>query len=308
MFYLRLSLTDRCNLRCTYCLPENARFAPDRCSTTETHTLVQAIHDSVGLLKIRLTGGEPTLVDDLVEHVAFARSLVPTVGLTSNGILLEPLLPALFDAGLNRINISLDTINSQHFKTITRRTGVEKVISSIRAAKRAGFDPVKVNAVATQNTDYPMMTQFAIDEGIHMRFIELMAIGEALPWQEQAYISAEGMRERMRTAGYALSECTERDEPTARIWTIDGTDPFDASLGFITTTTNPFCDTCNRLRLTSEGKLYTCLMDNTGCDLITPLRDGVSQQQLHELIADYVGQKAPPEQFIRYGDMAAIGG
>ncbi len=334
--YLRLSVTDRCNLRCVYCLPTDAKFAPDQATTLELHRLTKLMQQAlqpmgsfpwaVGvaetaddrsaarapahrspLAKIRLTGGEPTLCDDLVEHVRHARSLVPVVGLTTNGVLLEPLLPALRDAGLNRLNISLDAVDAAEFRRFARRDGLAKVVSAIRAAKRLGFDPVKVNTVAMQGTDYAALVRFAAWEGIHLRFIELMAIGEARPWQATEYVAAETMRQRIFDGGLSLSERQDHDEPTSRVWSIDGHPVDECSVGFITTVSAPFCDTCDRLRLSSRGRLFTCLMDNTGHDLLSPLRRG-DEATVVTTIRHAVAGKKPPTSFIRYETMAAIGG
>ena len=305
--YLRVSLTDRCNLRCVYCLPEEARFASSRASFAELSRLTTLIASQAGVGKIRLTGGEPTLCDDLVEHARHARSLVGTVGMTTNGVLLQPLLPALKQAGLNRLNISLDALDAEGFRRISRRDGLAKVIASIRAAQRLGFTPLKVNAVAMQDTAYAELVRFAAWEGVHLRFIELMAIGEARHFQAAEYVAAETMRARIAASGIALSECLERDEPTSRIWTIDGHPPAACSVGFITTMSQPFCATCNRLRLSSQGRLFTCLMDNAGIDLLTPLRSA-DEQEVRGLIARAVAGKRPPARFVRDESMAAIGG
>ncbi len=305
--YLRVSLTDRCNLRCIYCLPADARFAPERASAFELNRLVQLLHVVAGVYKIRLTGGEPTLCDDLVSHVRTARALVPIVGMTTNGLLLEPLLPALADAGLNRLNISLDAIDAEEFRRLARRDGLDRVISAIRAAQRLGFTPLKINTVAMQHTDLAGLVRFAAWEGVHLRFIELMAIGEARPFQAREYVSAATMRERLIAAGIRLTERRDRDEPTSRVWAIDDHDVSSCSVGFITTTSAPFCATCDRLRLTSHGRLYTCLMDNHGVDLLADLRRG-DDAAVGAAIRRAVGAKRPPDSFVRYGNMASIGG
>lgn len=307
MYYLRVSLTDRCNLRCTYCLPENVRFAPERASSDELQQLIELIHETVGVYKIRITGGEPTLHPDLTELVRHARTVTDLIGMTSNGILLSEQLPALKAAGLQRINISLDTDNPHDFKRLTRRDGFEQVIKAIRTAKTLGFAPVKVNCVAMQQTDFQAMVQLAQWEQFHLRFIELMAIGEALPWQQKAYIDAAAIRQRLEHQGLQLHEARHLDEATARIWTVPDLDPIDCSVGFITTTSAPFCSTCDRLRLSSNGKLFNCLMDNCGVDLLDPLRAG-DLSEVRQRIQHWCGAKTAPEHFIRYENMAAIGG
>lgn len=305
--YLRVSITDRCNLRCVYCLPSDATFAPERASLSEITHLVRLVHATVGVHKIRITGGEPTLSDDLVAYVRAARELVPVVGMTTNGVLLEPLLPALRDAGLNRLNISLDALDAESFRRFSRRDGLDRVVAAIRTAQRLGFTPLKINAVAMQGTDYAALTRFAAWEGVHMRFIELMAIGEARPFQAREYVAASVMRDRIAAGGITLSERLDRDEPTSRVWAIDDHPVDTCSVGFITTMSAPFCATCDRLRLSSQGRLFTCLMDNHGHDLLTDLRRG-DEAAVCATIRRAVGNKRPPESFVRHENMAAIGG
>ena len=307
MYYLRVSLTDRCNLRCTYCLPENVRFAPNRASTAEIKQLMDLVHQAVGVYKIRLTGGEPSLHPDLIAFVEHSRQICDLVGMTSNGIQLADKLADLKAAGLQRINISLDSNTPAGFKAFTRRDGFESVIAAIRQAKALGFSPVKVNSVAMQDTDFKGMLELAMWEQFHLRFIELMAIGEALPWQEKAYIDSASIRERLALDGIELTECQNLDEATARIWTVPDLDPMDCSVGFITTSSDPFCATCDRLRLSSHGKLFNCLMDNTGIDLLEPLRAGNTDEVVRR-VRHWAGVKSAPEHFVRYENMAAIGG
>ena len=304
--YLRVSLTDRCNLRCTYCLPEKARFLPQALSSEQLHLLMTQVCNAAAVHKIRITGGEPTLCDDLIDIVAHGRHLVGNaVAMTSNGILLEPLLPALQEAGLRWLNISLDGITPESFRKASRRDGLSKVLSSIRRAKNLGFSPLKVNCVATQETDIAEMVRFACYEGIHLRFIELMEIGPSRDSHQQNYISAKAMRGRLAAAGIALQQRSDLDQPTSRVWSIDDYDPLETSVGFITTNSAPFCATCDRLRLTSQGFLHTCLFDEQGHDLKKFM--GHSEQQT-ALIRQAVNAKKPAIAFQRDGVMAAIGG
>lgn len=305
--YLRVSVTDRCNLRCTYCLPEDARFAPSRATPDELDRLMTAVYASVPVTKIRLTGGEPTLCPTLTQHIRAAAWLVPTVGLTTNGVVLERLLPELREAGLNRLNISLDAADAEGFCRATRHDRFAAVLGSIRAAKRAGFTPLKINAVATVDTDPAALARLAIAEGIHLRFIELMDIGVAHADWADRHIPASALRERLERAGIAIAEAPDRDEPTSRVWTVDGVDPATTTLGFITTVTSPFCATCDRIRLTSQGRLHTCLFDERGIDLL-PLLRADDLVGLDAAIRQAVGAKAPPQRFQRSGIMAGIGG
>ncbi len=305
--YLRVSITDRCNLRCTYCLPEDARFASSRVGVDELDRLMAAVVAAAGVTKIRITGGEPTLAPGLLQHLRTAAWLVPTVGLTTNGVLLEGLLPDLLAAGLNRLNISLDAADAEGFHTATRRDRFAAVVAGIRAAKRTGLTPLKINAVATVDTDAPALVRFAVDEGVHLRFIELMDIGEAHATWAQRHVPSAVLQEALFAAGWSLTEAPERDDPTSRVWTLDGVDPAITTVGFITTVSDPFCATCDRLRLTSQGRLHTCLFDAVGTDLLTPLRDG-DLTALEATIRRAVAAKAPPAQFHRTAVMAAIGG
>lgn len=305
--YLRVSVTDRCNLRCAYCLPANARFTTARCSPDELDRLMGAICAAVPIHKIRITGGEPTLCPTLLQHVRTAAWLAPTVGLTSNGVLLADLLPDLQAAGLTRLNISLDAADRDSFQRITRRDRFDQVLHALRTAKRCGFTPLKINAVATVDTDPVALAHMAVAEGVHLRFIELMDIGEAHRDWAARYVPASILQERLRAAGWDIREAPDRDEPTSRVWTITGVDPAVTTLGFITTVSHPFCNTCDRLRLTSQGRLHTCLFDAQGIDLLPQLREG-NLAGLISTIRRAVTAKAPPPRFRRMEVMAAIGG
>ncbi|MBN8525073.1 MAG: radical SAM protein [Planctomycetes bacterium] len=305
--YLRVSVTDRCNLRCTYCLPEDARFSDSRAAPEEIDALMGAVCAAVPVSKIRLTGGEPTLSPDLERHVRAAAWLVPTVGLTSNGVLLEQRLADLRDAGLNRLNISLDAADPAGFQRATRRDRFAAVLGSIRQARKLGFDPLKINAVAMSGIDPTALARLAVAEGVHLRFIELMDIGEAHNGWESRHVGAATIQERLRSDGLRIHEAPECDEPTSRVWHIEGVDPHRTTLGFITTVSAPFCSTCDRIRLDSRGRLHTCLFDEAGVDLLSWLRAG-DEHGLVELIRRTVAGKAPPPRFRREGAMAAIGG
>lgn len=306
-YYLRVSVTEACNLRCSYCLPERAAFRPAAANADELDRLMAAICAAVPVAKIRLTGGEPTLSPHLADHVRAAAWLVPTVGLTSNGVLLAGQLPALQAAGLNRLNISLDSADRDGYRRSTRRDRFDATLAAIRGARALGFAPLKVNAVATTDTDPVALARLALAEGFQLRFIELMDIGEAHADWTARHVPAAALQERLRAGGIALREEPDRDEPTSRVWTIAGTDPAATTLGFITTVTQPFCDTCNRLRLSSHGRLHTCLFDERGTDLLPSLRAG-DVDGLTVAIRAAVGAKAPPPHFVRQGVMAAIGG
>jgi cyclic pyranopterin phosphate synthase len=304
--YLRLSITDRCNLRCVYCLPEAASFRAGRASAAELMRLCELLQEVLPVRKLRITGGEPTIAPDLLAHVRHARTLTADVCMTTNGVRLAPLLPALRAAGLARLNISLDAVDAEGFRRFSRRDGLPQVVAAIRAALRLGFRPLKVNAVAMRGIDAAALVRFAAWEGVHLRFIELMPIGEA-KGLGGSYLSAAALRERLALDGIALTERQDRDEPTSRVWAIDGVDAREASVGFITTMSAPFCATCDRLRLSSQGRLFTCLMDNHGTDLLEPLRAG-DEAGVRARAHAAIDGKRPPERMLRHEVMAAIGG
>ena len=305
--YLRISLTDRCNLRCRYCLPAHPRFAPDSATADELMRLTGFLVEEAGIYKIRYTGGEPALCPELVDHIRHGAGLVDgEVGLTSTGVLLADLLPDLQAAGLRRLNISLDAADAAGFRAITRRDHFPAVLRSIRRAKALGFAPLKVNAVALPTTDVVGLTELACAEGVHLRFIELMAVGEARDLRRAGYRPATAIRQDLFDAGWSMDADPELDDPTSRVWTIAGVDPRRTTVGFITTTSDPFCATCDRLRLTSRGRLHNCLFDQRGVDLLGPLRGG-DHAELRDRIRRHVAAKAPPERFIQEHDMAAIG-
>jgi GTP 3',8-cyclase len=306
-YYLRLSITDRCNLRCVYCLPQDARFATDTASEAELLALARLVARAVPIRKIRITGGEPTLHPGLMRIVASVRELADEVVMTSNGVLLAPLLQDLRAAGLDRITISLDAVDAAGFRRTARRDGLAAVIAAIRQAVDLGFPRVKINTVAMQETDAAGLVRLAVWLGVHVRFIELMAIGEARAFHASAAIDASAIRQRIIAAGIRLQERTDLDEPTARIWAIDDLDPATCSVGCITTVSAPFCATCDRLRLTARGRFHTCLFDEDGVDLLAPLRAGDGDGVIARVRAA-VGAKAPPSAFVRASVMAGIGG
>lgn len=305
--YLRVAVTDRCNLRCIYCMPERASFVPPSASASELDRLMEAVASALPVNKIRITGGEPTLSPHLIDHVRTARRLVDTVGLTSNGVSLEPLLPALRETGLTRLNISLDAADAPGFLRSSRRDRFAAVLGAIRAASRLGYAPLKLNAVVTTDTDPVALARLAIAEGVHLRFIELMAIGEARSDWAARHVPASAVQQRLNDAGLDVRDDPRRDSPTCRTWTIAGVDPNQTTLGFITAVSHPFCGTCDRLRLTSHGRLHACLFDENGTDLLPLLRSG-DAERLTTVIRSLAANKVQPSQHHRHGAMAGIGG
>lgn len=291
---LRISVTDRCNLRCTYCMPEEVTFLNrTELLTFEEITDFVRIAAPLGIDKIRLTGGEPLLRRELARLVRMLVVIpgIQDVGLTTNGILLEGMAKELFDAGLRRINVSLDALDPARFHQLTRRDGLEKVIAGILAAKRAGFDPVKVNAVSIRGfTEHEVvpLARFARQHGLEMRFIEYMPIG-ADQWERDKVFFAHEILELLgrEVAPLVPAEHYDPRAPAMEFRYTDG----QGQVGIIASVSRPFCRSCNRLRLTSDGKLRNCLFALDEVDVKTMLRDGTAPEEIEKVIRKNVQEK-----------------
>jgi cyclic pyranopterin phosphate synthase len=291
---LRISVTDRCNIRCVYCMPENPEFLPRRQLLTfeEIERLVR-IAVMLGIDKIRLTGGEPLVRRELpvlVEKLAAIQG-IKDIGLTTNGILLAPLARSLWSSGLRRINVSLDTLDPARFEQLTRRPGCQQVIEGILAAKAAGFDPVKVNAVAIRGSteeDIVPLTRFALEHGLEMRFIEYMPLDGGL-WEREKVLFAAEILARLTEEIGPLRPAPDQDPraPAVDYEFVDGS----GRIGLIASVSRPFCMSCNRIRITSDGKLRNCLFSLEETDLRGLLRGGASDSQVAQAIRDSVASK-----------------
>jgi GTP 3',8-cyclase len=292
---LRISVTDRCNIRCVYCMPEQVEFLPraQLLSFEEIERFVR-IAVTLGIDKIRLTGGEPLVRRDiplLIEKLV-AIPGVKDVGLTTNGILLAPVARSLRDAGLKRINISLDTMDPAKFLQLTRRTGLEQVIEGILAAEEAGFDPVKVNAIAMRGVtedDVVPLAQFARDHGLELRFIEYMPLDGGHLWEREKVLFAADIIDLLERGIGPMSPVVDQD-PRAPALDYDWVDG-GGRLGFIASVSRPFCLSCNRIRLTSDGKLRNCLFALEETDIRALLRAGASDSTIAGAIRDSVASK-----------------
>jgi GTP 3',8-cyclase len=290
---LRISVTDRCNLRCTYCMPEEVTFL-DRGEllTFEEITRFVAIVAPLGINKIRLTGGEPLLRRDLPRLVAMLAAVpgIRDIGLTTNGLLLAAQAKPLFAAGLRRINVSLDTLDAARFRQLTRRDGLDQVIAGIMAAKEAGFDPVKINAVSIRGiTEHEVegLARFARDHQLEMRFIEYMPIG-ADQWERgKVYFAHEILEQIEQTVGPLVpAEDYDPRAPAMEFRYADG-----GRVGIIASVSRPFCMSCNRVRLTAEGKLRNCLFALDEVDLKPLLRGGTAGAEIATLVRQNVAGK-----------------
>src|SRR5580658_10099512 len=252
---LRISVTDRCNLRCTYCMPEEVVFR-DRSELLLFEEIAHFVRIAaeLGVDKVRLTGGEPLLRKDLHKLVRMLVALpgIREVGTTTNGILLADHAAALYDAGLRRLNVSLDTLDPTRFRLLTRRDGLEKVLAGLAAAKRVGFHPIKVNAVAIRGFaehDVVPLARYCRENGFEMRFIEYMPIG-ADSWERKKVFFAHEILELIaREVGELKPIDSDPSAPAAEFTYKDG-----SCVGIIASVSRPFCNRCNRLRLTADGK------------------------------------------------------
>jgi cyclic pyranopterin phosphate synthase len=291
---LRISVTDRCNLRCTYCMPEEVVFIDRReLLTFEEIARFVRVAAPLGIDKIRLTGGEPLLRRDIPRLVEMLASIpgIKDVGLTTNGILLADQAQPLFDAGLRRINISLDTLDPGRFRELTRRDGLDRVIEGIMAARRAGFRPIKVNAVSIRGiTEHEVvpLARFAREHGLEMRFIEYMPIG-ADQWEREKVYFAHEIMEQLEREISPLVPADDYD-PRAPAMDFVYTDG-GGRVGIIASISRPFCMSCNRIRLTSDGKLRNCLFALDEVDVKGLLRSGADDPAIQEVIRRNVHEK-----------------
>lgn len=292
---LRVSVTDRCNIRCVYCMPEAVTFLPRQSLLTfEEITRFVRVAAGLGIDKIRLTGGEPLVRRDLPRLVEMIAAVpgIRDVGLTTNGLLLESLAKPLFDAGLRRINVSLDTLDPGRFEQVTRRPGVEKVVEGILAAKAAGFDPVKVNAVAIKGVTEPdvvPLARFAREHGLEMRFIEYMPLDADNHWERGKVLLAAEILERLGREVAPLAPAPDNDPraPAVDYVYADG----GGRVGLIASVSRPFCTSCNRVRITAEGRLRNCLFAHDETDIRALLRGGASDAEIARSLRDSVAAK-----------------
>ena len=288
--YLRISLTDACNLRCVYCMPEHMKFRPRRELMTDEEllTLVR-VGASLGVTKIRLTGGEPTIrpgVVELVREIA-ATPGIQDLALTTNGILLDKLARPLATAGLKRVNVSIDTLDPAKFHEITRWGHIDDVWRGIRVAEEAGLRPMKLNCVVVRDfndqEDMIDLARLTLENDWEVRFIEMMPFGEISDFQQSNVVSFLEMRARIEAVFGPLEEAGYDFVDPSRPFRIPGA---MGALGFISSVTEPFCQGCGRVRLTADGKLRLCLLREDEVDLLTPLRAGASFEALRTLMRD----------------------
>lgn len=293
--YLRISLTDKCNLRCVYCMPEDMVFRPkhELLQDDELRTLVRVFAD-LGFHKFRLTGGEPTVRQNIVDICDFIAHTpgVQSLSMTTNGILLNDLAQPLADAGLQRVNVSIDTLDAERFKKITRWGSLDEVWNGIEAAERAGLTPIKLNAVVVRgfnDQDVTELAKLSLDHDWQVRFIEMMPFGDVATFAQTQLITDEEIRQRIADEYMPLELSDDgKLDGEARIYQFPGA---KGSVGFISTVSAPFCASCNRARLTADGLLRLCLLRDKEVNLLEPLRAGASEEDLKEIILEGIWWK-----------------
>lgn len=317
---LRISLTDRCSLRCTYCMPaEGVPWLPGPTMlTTEELVRIARVAVGLGITEMRLTGGEPLLRPDAVDVVRRLGELQgpagpPELSVTTNALRLPALAQPLRDAGLTRVNISLDTLDRDRFRDLTRRDRLGATLAGIAAADAAGLTPIKLNAVVMRgvNDDEVVdLVRFAVDRGYEMRFIEQMPLDAGHTWDRRAMVTQTEILQRL-TAAFTLTEVPGRGSAPAERWYVDGG---PATVGVIASVSAPFCGSCDRLRLTADGQLRSCLFARTETDLRTLVRDGADDAALEAAFHACLAGKRPghdiddPRFLQPDRPMSAIGG
>ena len=315
--YLRISFTDHCNLRCVYCMPEDMTFRPnaEMMQDGEILTLVQ-LFARLGFDKIRLTGGEPTVRANIVPIVRGIAGTpgIRSVSMTTNGVLLGRLAGPLAEAGLQRVNISLDTLDPERFRRVTRWGKLEQVWEGILAAEAAGLTPVKINVVVVRGyneADVVDLARLTLEHAWQVRYIEMMPFAGATDLQLQQVVKAEEMQARIHAALGPLEPAHDGElDGEARVFHLPGA---RGEIGFISSVSAPFCAACSRARLTADGRLRLCLLREKEVDLLTPLRAGASIDDLRQIILDGIwlkpwGHGLADGEFATNRVMSEIGG
>ena len=314
---LRISVTDRCNFRCTYCMPaEGVAWLPkNEILTFEELTRLLSLFVRLGVDSIKVTGGEPTVRADLPTLVSMFRDAGPTldISITTNGVLLDTLAAPLAEAGVDRATVSCDSLLTHRFAEMTRRDALEKVLRGLQAAETAGLTPIKINCVVIGGTNDDEVVGFAgwaRETGYQVRFIEYMPLDAQHAWEREKVVPAATMLERIG-AVYPLVSTAADGEPATTFTFADGA---PGAIGVIPSVTEPFCDSCNRMRITAEGQFRSCLFALEETDLRTPMRAGASDDELEQLIREamwgkWSGHRINHPDFVQPArSMSMIGG
>lgn len=306
--YLRISVTDKCNLRCIYCMPEGGLQwlrREDILSYEEIAAIVRAAA-SAGVRTIRLTGGEPLVRRDLSRLVAAIAATpgIEDIALSTNGLLLEEQLPELAAAGLRRVNISLDTLREDRFEAIARRAGLRQVLRGIDAAVEYGLAPVKINCVVMRGKNDDELEAFAElvrERPVFVRFIEVMPVHENVELQRDTYVSSDEILERIASIGELLPVSGPMGNGPARYYAYPGA---AGAIGVISPLSHDYCERCNRVRLTADGRLRLCLFGDYALDLREPLRKGADTAEIAGLLQSAMLIK-PERHHLRLGEASS---
>jgi cyclic pyranopterin phosphate synthase len=294
--YLRISITDRCNLRCKYCMPLEgvSQFKHDDILSYEEILRIAGIAVKEGINKIRITGGEPLVRKGAVDFVRSLSQLygINDLSMTTNGLLLSEFAQPLYAAGLKRVNISMDSLKSDRFNTITRGGDLSKVWQGIQTAAKVGFNPIKLNIVAIKGLNEDELLDFArltIENAYQVRFIEFMPVGPENGWNHDQFLSCAHIRDVIEAAYRLIPvESEGGNGGPAKLYRLDGA---QGMIGFINAISGHFCSTCNRLRLTADGKLRPCLFSDEEIDVKKALRQGKSDEELTSLLHSTIVNK-----------------
>jgi len=316
--YLRVSLTDQCNLRCIYCTPRDIgeKLPCGELLSYEELLRVIGLAVELGIRKVRLTGGEPLVRKNVISFIRRLTAIpgLEDIRLTTNGVMLTKYAADLFDAGIRKLNISLDTLKKERFSQITGADLFDQVWQGINLVQAMGFSPVKINVVALRGINDDELVDFArlsLTHSLQVRFIEFMPIGDATIWGKERYISSEEIKERISVLGELAAVQTARMDGPARIYRFRQA---KGSVGFISPISHKFCNQCNRLRLTSEGRLRSCLLFDQETDLKKILRSGGSDDDVKRVLVQTILDKPKShtlfekEGFNCHGQMSRIGG
>jgi cyclic pyranopterin phosphate synthase len=293
--YLRISLTDHCNLRCLYCMPEDMTFRPNAELLRDDEILFFVrLFAGLGFDKFRLTGGEPTVRADIVNLVAAIAhtSGVRSLTMTSNGVLFRRLARPLVEAGLTRVNFSLDTLDLDKFRRLTRRGSLDDVWEGICAAEEAGLTPIKINSVVVRGyneDDVAELAHLTVDHPWQVRFIEMMPFAGATDFQRSQVVTSQEIQGRIESSLGSLEPLDGgKLDGEARLFRLKGA---QGKVGFISSVSQPFCASCSRARLTADGRLRLCLLQEKEVDLLSPYRQGASSEELRQMVLDGIWQK-----------------
>ncbi len=293
--YLRISVTDRCNLRCIYCMPSGGVDLLNHAEilTFEEIIRISRVAAETGISKIRITGGEPLVRKGISELITSLGNIpnIKELSMTTNGILLHKHAASLKKAGLERINISLDTLKPAKYKEITRIGDINEFLSGLKKAQEVGFYPIKINVVVMRGVNDDEITTFAkltIAKPFHVRFIEFMPIDVNSSWKKTCFISNKDIKKRIEGFGTLHPVAQTSKAGPAEMFQLDGA---RGKIGFISALSNHFCSSCNRLRLTADGKLRTCLFSDNEIDLKTPIRQGIDDRGLADIITHAILSK-----------------